>query len=38
MKWTILAVGIIVLLTVAIRARLLDIPFERDEGENSYIA
>lgn len=37
-KKTIPAIVLLVLLTIAIRASLLNIPFERDEGEYSYIA
>ena len=37
-KWTILSVAIIIFLTAAIRVPLLNIPFERDEGEYAYIA
>ena len=37
-KWTGLCLAIIVLLTMAIRLPLLDIPLERDEGEYAYIA
>jgi hypothetical protein len=37
-KWTILSVAVIVFLTAVVRAPLLDIPFERDEGEYAYIA
>ena len=37
-KPAILALALIVLVTAAIRLPLLDIPFERDEGEYAYIA
>jgi len=35
--WTVVAVAMIVLLTIAVRIPLLDIPLERDEGEYAYI-
>jgi hypothetical protein len=37
-KWTFLSVIVVIALTAAIRVPLLDIPFERDEGEYAYIA
>ena len=38
LKSTILSLSLIVILTAAIRLPLLNIPFERDEGEYAYIA
>jgi hypothetical protein len=38
MKWTFLSLTIIVLVVAAIRIPLLNVPFERDEGEYAYIA
>jgi hypothetical protein len=37
-KWIILSVAVIVFLTAMVRVPLLNIPFERDEGEYAYIA
>jgi hypothetical protein len=34
--WPWLAVGLVLLFVVAVRARLLDVPLERDEGEYAY--
>ena len=38
LKWTILSLSFVIVLTTAIRLPLLAIPFERDEGEYAYIA
>jgi hypothetical protein len=37
-RWTLLSIAVVIILTAAIRVPLLDIPFERDEGEYAYIA
>src|SRR5664280_1568450 len=36
-RWILLVPGLLLLLTMALRVPLLDIPFERDEGGYSYI-